>query len=229
MPYNLELEAIYSKITVCNKRCQDIHNEPATGIMGRSFYCPFDVSGVSLLLVSKNPGISRQHENRIYAHLTDRERVTEHEKFIKGRFLGTNRIINSRYHENILQWVAIILAVEPTHDAIFRRTAMTALVKCQSQQDKTKKLPKSTKDICSDTFLYSEINIIRPKLLLALGDEAYKYLTQSDIQSRHKLPVDRLYHPSWTNMPGGVDHYKRSELSRIRKEYLKAVVPNANM
>jgi hypothetical protein len=223
MPCNLELEGIYSKITVCNKRCQGIHNEPATGIMGRSFYCPFDVSGISLLLVSKNPGISSPLENRIYAPLTDRERVTAHEDFVKDRFLGTNTIITSRYHENILQWVAVILKVEPTHDAIFRRTAMTALVKCHSLQDKTKNLPKRTKDVCSDAFLYSEINIIRPKFLIALGDEAYKYLIHSDIQSRHKLPVERLYHPSWTNMPGGVDHYRRSELPRIRKEYLKAV------
>ncbi len=100
---------------------------------------------------------------------------------------------------------------------------MTALVKCHSEQDKQKGLPKATKDICSDTFLYSEINIIRPNFLIALGKEAYNYLTLSEVQSRHKLPVERLYHPSWTNMPGGVDHYRRSELPRIRKEYLKAV------
>lgn len=223
MPTNLELESIYSKITVCNKRCQGIYNEPATGIMGRSFYCPFDVSGISLLLVSKNPGISDPRENRIYAPLTDRERVTAHEDFVKRAFLGTNKIITSRYHPNILQWVAIILAVEPTHDAIFRRTAMTALVKCHSEQDKQKGLPKATKDICSDTFLYSEINIIRPNFLIALGKEAYNYLTLSEVQSRHKLPVECLHHPSWPNMPGGVDHYRRSELPRIRKEYLKAV------
>jgi uracil-DNA glycosylase len=200
-----------------------VQNEPAAGIMGRSFYCPFDVSEISLLLVSKNPGISDPRENRIYAPLTDRERVKAHEDFVRNRFLGTNTIITSRYHEHILQWIAIVLAVEPTHDAIFHRTAMTALVKCHSQQDKTKTLPKSTKNICSDAFLYSEINIIRPKFLIAVGDEAYKYLNQSDIQSRHKLPVERLHHPSWTNMPGGVDHYRRSELPRIRKEYLKAI------
>ena len=55
MPSNSELEDIYSMITVCNKRCQGIQNEPTTGIMGRSFYCPFDVSGISLLPSQQKP------------------------------------------------------------------------------------------------------------------------------------------------------------------------------
>jgi hypothetical protein len=226
MPYNLELEDIYSKITVCNKRCQGIENKPAIGIMGRGFYCPFDVSGVSLLLISKNPGISETKENERYAPLTGRQRVNDHEEFIRDIFFERNLIIRPsgrRYHKNILEWVAIILGVEPTHDAIFRRTAMTALVKCHSGQNKTDKLADGAQNICGDTFLYSEINIIQPKFLLALGREAYKYLTRPDIKSRHNLPVGRLHHPSWTNMPGGVDHYKRTVLLRIREEYLKAV------
>jgi len=194
--------------------------------MGRSFYCPFDVSGVSLLLISKNPGISKQKENKKYAPLTGRQRVNAHEEFVREIFFGRNPDIPPRghiYHKNILEWVAIILNIEATHDAIFRRTAMTALVKCHSEQDKTKNLPKLTKETCSSAFLYSEIDIIRPKMLIALGGEVYKYLTLSNIQSRHRLPVERLHHPSWTNMPGGVDNYKRTELPIIRKEYLKAV------
>jgi len=55
MPSNIELEGIYSKITVCNKRCEGIQNEPATGIMGRSFYCPFDVSDTGKLAGPSRP------------------------------------------------------------------------------------------------------------------------------------------------------------------------------
>lgn len=198
-------------------------NEPDSGIVGRGFYCPFDVDGVDLLLISKNPGVSDSRENDLYAPLTGSNRVAAHEEFVHARFIGENDIITSSYHANIIDWVSVILNVPPEHDAVFARTAMTALVKCHSDGEKTKSLPRSTKDTCADAFLYAELEAIKPRLLLAMGAEPYDYLTCPEVVERHGLSVARLWHPSWTNMRGGVEQYKRERLPEIRRQFLDAV------
>ena len=186
--------------------------------MGRSFYCPADVRDVDLLMVSKNPGTITECERAAFAPLNGRNRVFAYEEYARSRFAGTNEGSGSRYFANIIRWVSIILDVPADHDSVFSRAAMTALVKCQSLEDKTDAVPTITKDTCAGAFLYEEIAIIRPKFLLALGREAYGYLVS--VADKHGLPVGQLYHPSWTNMPGGVDLYEKEDLPMIREQYL---------
>lgn len=222
MPHSEALINLYSRITVCNRRCAGVENEPATGKMGRSFYCPGKTSDVDILLVSKNPGISDPRENGLYAPLDERSRVFEHEDFVRKRFLGTNTIITSQYHANIIAWVSVILGVPTNHASVFSRVAMTALVKCHSAGQKTAALSKETKNICAGAYLYAEIDLIKPKFLLAMGTEAYNYLTIPAVRSKHLLPVGKLYHPSWSNMRGGVTRYVAEVLPKIREQYLCA-------
>lgn len=118
MPHSDALIDLYSRVTLCNRRCADVENDPAAGIMGRGFYCPREVSRVEILLVSKNPGISDPRENAIYAPLDARARVLAHEDFVRSGFIGTNTIITSQYHANILAWVSVILDVPADHDSV---------------------------------------------------------------------------------------------------------------
>jgi DNA polymerase len=223
MPSFAPLTDLYSRVTVCEKRCAGVENEPAAGIMGRSFYCPFDVLNIDLLMVSKNPGISDPRENAIYAPLNGEGRVNAHEEFVRSRFLGSNTIITSRYHANIISWVSVILAVPADHDSVFSKAALTALVKCHSAANKTDLLPESTQNTCASAYLYDEVRLVKPKFLLALGGEAYEYLMRPNVRGKHGLPVGRLYHPSWSNMRGGVQQYIAEELPKIREQYLRAV------
>lgn len=223
MPTSSTINELYAKIATCGNRCAGVENKPEVGIIGRSFYCPFDPSGISLLMVSKNPGISDPRENALYAPLDGLGRVAAHEEFVRARFLRTNTIITSQYHANILAWVSVILGVEATHDAVFAKAAKTALVKCHSAGNKTAQLPEITKDFCAGTFLCREIEAIQPKYLLALGGEAYAYLVEPAVRERHGLPVGKLHHPSWTNMRGGVDSYVAEALPKLRAEYLRAI------
>lgn len=212
----------YSRVTTCSDRCEGIRNDPENGIIARSFYCPFNPVNVSLFMVSKNPGIGHPKEKEIYAPLSGGQRVLSHEEFIRSRFMGNNNLITSNYHQNILDWVSIILNVEPNHDAVFEKSAMTAMVKCESLSDKTAAIPSSTISYCSEKYLFTEIELIQPKYLLALGNEAFNFLTRPLAKEIHRLPVGKLYHPSWTNMKGGVSRYKSVELVKLREEYLKA-------
>lgn len=207
---------------MCRRGCAGVDNDPVAGVMGRSFYCPFDPANVTLLMVSKNPGQGSVEEAEIYRPLDGVRRVSAHESFVKDRFEGRNTLITSRYHANILSWVSVILGVEPEHDAVFRKAALTALAKCQSIADKTEKLPEATQMTCAENFLFAEIELIKPKFLLALGGDAYRFLCAPDVVSRHKLPVGNLYHPSWNNMRGGVERYVREELPLLRSQYLNA-------
>jgi len=222
MPTLKSLSEIYARITICDKKCVGVHNDPTSGVIGRSFYCPFDPSDISLLMVSKNPGQANEEENDIYRPLNGAERVLAHESFVKKCFIGKNNLVTSTYHRNILEWVSIILNTEPEHDVVFKKAALTALVKCESHGEKTDKLSVETIDYCSARFLFNEIKMIKPKYLLALGGEAYKFLIRPEVQSRHCLPVGNLYHPSWSNMVGGVAKYKADDLIKIKKDYDKA-------
>lgn len=223
MPKSDSLIKLYSEISSCSKRCASINNDAPNGIIGRSYYCPFDPENVKLLMVSKNPGIGNPLEAKLYKPLSPTERVFAHEKVQTDRFKGGSSLIKSKYHANILDWVSIILGVAPTHDAVFAESAMTAIVKCQSISDKTAKLSPSTIAACTNHFLFRELEEIKPKFLLALGGEAYDFLTNPQIRRFHKLPVEVLYHPSWTNMKGGVENYKRGKLVEIRKSYHEAI------
>jgi uracil-DNA glycosylase len=223
MPRSEELIDLYSNVTTCAMRCCGIQNDPANGIMGRSFYCPDESMGIDILLVSKNPGISDPRENALYSPLNGRDRVRAHEDFVRARFLGSNHIITSRYHANIINWVSVILDVPAEHDAVFSRVAMTALVKCHSANLKTDSLPDATKDTCVNAFLYREIQLLKPKFLLALGGEAFEYLVRPSVVARHRLPVGRLYHPSWSNIRGGVARYVAEELPRLRQQFHHAL------
>lgn len=213
---------LYSRITTCSNGCDGIRNDPENGVIARSFYCPFNPENISLLMVSKNPGIGCSKEKEMYAPLSGEQRVLSHEEFIKSKFMGNNSLITSNYHRNILEWVSIILNVEPNHDAVFEKSAMTAMVKCESFSNKTATMPSSTISYCTGRFLFEEIELIHPKFLLALGNEAFKFLTRPQVKAMHQLPVGKLYHPSWTNMKGGVSRYKSVELIKLRNEYLEA-------
>ena len=214
---------LYSAVTECHLQCHGVRNEPETGIIGRSFYCPFDPARVSLLLVGKNPAISTESEREIYRELDEDRRVHAHMAFLRRLFDGDEHVVRSKFHANLLRWTAIILGVETNHDAVFQQAALTALVKCESVEDKTADLPMPTKHQCVANFLTEEIAIIQPAFLLALGREVFAYLTRKEMQARHGLPVGLLYHPSWTNMKGGIQHYEAEVLPRIRQDYLDAL------
>ncbi len=56
-----------------------------------------------------------------------------------------------------------------TFEAVFSRTALTALVKCEAAADKTAKLPSSTATTCAQRHLAHELAYFRPAYVLALG------------------------------------------------------------
>lgn len=212
----------YLEATGCQAHCADIRNDPESGAYPRSFYCPFDPSDVTILIVSKNPGIASAESKAMFASLPSEDFLLQHDQFIRTRFEGCNDMIKSKFHANLIDWVSVILDVEPTHDTVFKQAAKTALAKCESLKDKQAKLLPATLNECATRWLWREIEIIQPKFLLSLGNEVHNYLTRPEVQQIHNLPVGKLQHPSWTNMRGGVKRYKAEVLPALRQQYLEA-------
>jgi len=141
-----------------------------------------------------------------------------HLQFASDLFNGTKKV-SSNYHVNLIRRVAVVLGVDPVASLVFRHTAMTALVKCQSAGDKTAKVPGGTISTCTGAYLLREIALYRPVYLLALGNEPFEFLTSPGMQALHRLKVGKLWHPSWSNMPGGEAAYFEHDLPRLHREY----------
>ena len=216
-----KIQTLYSEVTQCPLACAGIRNDQKNGVIPRSFYIRSAPRNIEVLIVGKNPGHAPAWESEIVAATNPRDRAQRHLELVAELFEG-KRSVGTSFHANLIRRVAGILGVESTFKAVFSKSALTTLVKCESIGDKTKSLPAATRNTCAYRYLLNEIEILRPIYLIALGGEAYNYLTSRKFAAEHGLPVGNLYHPSWSNMPGGEDTYLRTEIPKLRTQYLRA-------
>ncbi len=207
----------YSKIVDCPLRCKGITNAPEVGIIPRSFYAN-ESSKISMLIIGKNPGTAPEWETQKYINKTSIDIANEHLSVVRGLFDETLNV-GSNFHNNLIRRVSFILDVPPTPSKVFQHAALSALVKCQSDKDKHAQLPAITMHTCFHKHLAHEIKLYQPKYLLALGGEVFRYLNKPEIKSLHNLPVGELWHPSWSNMPGGEENYRKTVLPILREQY----------
>ena len=86
---------LYIEASGCKASCVDIRNDPESGTHPRSFYCPFDPADVTILIVSKNPGIASAESKALFASLSSEDFLRQHDQFIRARFEGRNDMIKS--------------------------------------------------------------------------------------------------------------------------------------
>jgi DNA polymerase len=212
---------LYSSIVSCPLKCSGITNDSQHGIIPRSFYAKDDAD-ITMLIIGKNPGTAPQWETDRYVNKPPIEIAKEHLVVVEGLFDEALRV-SSQFHNNLIKRVSFILDVPATPQDVFAHAALSALVKCQSDIDKHAQLPLSTMNTCFHQHLMTELNLYKPKYLLALGSEVFKYLTKPEIKALHKLPVGELYHPSWSNMKGGEENYRKTVLPVLRDQYKAAI------
>ncbi len=218
----IERRKLYSDISLCPLQCSGIRNDRSSGIIPRSYYWDESSKDVSLLIVSKNPGHSPEWERALYARTAPENLAEVHLQVVRDLFDGALSVPSS-YHVNLVRRVAAVLGVAETSTEVFRCAAMTALAKCQSFGSKTARIPSQTYTTCAERYLRREIAHFKPVYLLALGTEVFEFLTSSRIAQLHGLKVGKLWHPSWSNMPGGEATYFAQELPALRHEYIEAL------
>ena len=212
---------LFDEVVTCPFRCDGIVNNPQQGIIPRSFFCATVPSKVSLLIVGRNPAHAKEWEYQLYAKTPPSDLVSKHLSVVADLF-SEKQSVQSTFHTNLIRRVAAILDVPPTPDEVFQHSALTALTKCQSLGKRTDATPSSTIAICAERFLLREIELYRPHFLLALGNEVFFFLKSPKFKAKHGLPVGNLWHPSWSNMPDGEQHYFETKISDLRAQYMQS-------
>lgn len=138
-----------------------------------------------------------------------------HKEFMKDLFENrhSSKEKSKRFHRNLSRYLTFFLNVTP--DEIFTRAAFTNLVKCSSinEQEKPKNLRKAVNS-CFKKFFLEELELYKPKVVLALGGEVYDFLKEQEDELKvHCACLIGIKHPSY--------YYKKERendiLSKVKK------------
>jgi hypothetical protein len=144
-----------------------------------------------VMFISANPGGGGdefQEPEGAYDQPTIDERVNFQRGFVQGLFERP-----SRSFHNVLKKMSQIFLGLPwprfAHHAVF-----TDLVKCTTPGDAP--VPPETISTCANTHLTRELAAWQPVAVIALGDQAYDWLSGPGAVIMGDIPLRKLPHPS---------------------------------
>jgi len=201
-----QLNELYSQCVNCQAtvmECPGIWKEHNRGVIPRGFY--FETSPVKILAVGKNPGHPDDIEVNTYPGL--------HGSNLYQVFLDNSARFHSdleksldhrgdRFQKNLHRYLSDFLDVET--NKIYQHAAFTNLVKCSTPKEQVV-LESKTMEECYRRYLSKEIDLLRPRVLLALGNEVEYFLLKKSWE--FGIPVVKVRHPSV--------HYKKVEEEEI--------------
>lgn len=179
-----ELDEFYTQCMSCDnsrEKCPEIEKDFNKGCIPRGFYyrCP----QIKVLAVAKNPGSFQNDEEKLYAKKTERERFKAHRELMKNLFENPNlpKKSSNRFHRNLKEDLSHFLDLRP--DEVFTQTAFTNLVKCstKNEQEKLRNYP-TARDSCFEKFFLKELNLLKPRVVLALSKEVYDFLNEHEAE-----------------------------------------------
>ncbi len=188
-----------------------------TGFPPRGFY--FEKGKVDILVVGKNPGhlLENSDEHKLYSNKKSHELFDTWIKFRKDYFKDhkSNKARSSRFHKNLYKYLNHFIGKNKN---IFDHIAETNLVKCSNKKREQDVLNSKTINECYDKYLLNEINLFKPKVILALGREVEKHLNKK-INVDFNCKIIYVKHPSYS--------YKKENeiqiLDDIKKQIDKAL------
>lgn len=185
-----------------------------------------------LLVVAKNPGhpLDKLGECQFYVGRTGEDLFKSYLKW-REHFLTTvlaSKDNSLKYHKNRNRYLRFILGysnrlepydeysrrildtnvVREDHTKVMRSVAMTNLFKCSTRNEQ-EKLKASDVAPCYNKFFLKEVNLFRPRAILALGNEVYNILRKLDTV-RRLPPVVGIRHPSYF-------YAKQSEAEKLKQ------------
>jgi len=170
------LHSLYQECVNCPSSAQDclgIWRDTAKGVFPDGFY--FETVPVDVLVVAKNTGHPDERELKIFPGLTGdalykRLREKQAEDFQNGG-LGASAQLFSR---KLPDYLCNILDIQEKD--LFSRVAFTNLVKCRTIIESGNDLHEDTTKNCFDKYLRKEVDLLKPKVILALGREPEEFL-----------------------------------------------------
>lgn len=195
---NSKMIDFYADVVRCSnstERCPGIIKDAQNGCPPRGFYTQGNPGDISIMVVGKNPGHVLAKERSMYIGESPEGIVQKQFDFIGSIFestysgsSGDSRSL--RFQKNLLRYLAYFL--DMSEKDVFKKCVLTNIVKCSTigEQDK---LSSRTLSECFNKYLLKEIELFRPKVILALGREVETYLKTAGVE----LPVIYIKHPSY--------------------------------
>jgi uracil-DNA glycosylase len=174
---------LYSAITGCPLMCSDIIRDGNSNIP-RGFYTEAQLGDpIDLMVVGINPGQAMDSEQGIYSGLSPRKQATTHLDFAG---LSFEPPYGKTFFKRLAKWLSYVLGV--SEKAVFKRVVYTNMVKCSTPHNK--RPIWETRLTCYQHHLSREIDVWKPRMVVALGPECGKYLASLGIK------FEFLPHPS---------------------------------
>jgi uracil-DNA glycosylase len=210
-----QIDSLYISCMNCSnteKTCKGILKNLSKGIPPRGFL--FMSYPVKILIVSKNPGHPLQGEKQKYIGKKGIELYHAYRNHQRDVYYNLNNTKDRSliFHKNLFNYVSFFLDLPNDIDVIYQHVAHTNLVKCSTKGERDK-LNKNTMEECYNKYFKEELDLLKPKVLLALGREVEKYLI--DKMADHNLPVIYVKHPAY--------HYRKQDKEKILIEIKKRI------
>jgi hypothetical protein len=205
--HNFYIDCINYKNT--NKECEGITKDKAQGYIPKGFL--YSTQRPKILIAAKNPGHPLSGEIDYYKGKTDSEIIQSHMQFVRKVF--NDKYLKTPFHKNLERYIRFFLDLDENTD-IFNYVVYTNLVKCETIKE-TGRIKSTTVKNCYNNFFIREIDLFKPKVILALGKEVEMFLAKKNLG----IPVVGIKHPSY--------FYKKGDENKIleeKKEKIKSFV-----
>lgn len=230
---NNKIRKFYIGVMNCeytNEHCPQAWKDISLGLIPRAF-TPCKSRQASILVVAKNPGHPLDGESAYFRDKTGEVLLNAKEKFDLEKYvrIRTSNDRSLRYHKNLRRYLRYFLGISSELETyeeyqlsycaehekeIFQHVALTNLFKC-STEDERGRITNQSFQTCYDKYLSREIELWRPKVILALGEEVSCFLEKKN------LPLVSVRHPSY--------FYRKADEKRIlgsvKKKLTKILTP----
>lgn len=190
----------------CGKsECPQALKSFRTGWVPRGF-SPHNSSRTKILVVGKNPGHPLEGETSFYKNKKGEVLLSAREKWSiewLKRLKNTND--NSlKYHKNLRRYLRYFLDLSAKleqydeykpgtgENAIKKAVSFSNLFKCSTECEQ-EKIKDNSFGVCYEKYFIREIELIKPQIILALGNEVSKYLKRKQLS----IPLVSIKHPSY--------------------------------
>jgi len=185
-----QIEKLYvSCINCSNTDCRGINKNKAKGIIPKGFF--YSTTKPKILIAAKNPGHPLEGEIEKYKGKSDFDMFVAHKQFVKKVF--TDPKIKTTFHKNLEEYIKFFLGFNKDAPIdIFDYVNYTNLVKCETINE-TGRISTITMENCFRNYFLQEIELFKPKVILALGREVELFLKKKNLN----IPIIYIKHPSY--------------------------------
>ena len=234
----MKLKQFYSTVMDCSlthKECPLAVKSNKDGDVPRGFQFREGVRP-DILVVAKNPGTPSSQEKDYYKGKSGQELLNAHLKFNDDRNTGAFQFASQihKFHPNRRRYLLYLLDIHKTlkpykeyindgevvanENQIIERCFFTNLFKCSTEDERG---PIRYKDfiICYTKHFEKELEIINPKVILAVGGQVNKFLSTLKNQDRLSIPIVKIKHFSLSYPLVS----EKNELKKIKTQIQKLI------